>query len=331
MKVIDKFGNTKTNLVGSSTWGAITGTLSDQTDLQSALDAKQALPIEVTGSLTAANNSFYIATATATFTDPTPVQGKGFIVYIRAGTSTIGGTAYAAGSYVLRFYSSAAWSNKNLDPSSLPIGITIGTTTITSGTSGRVLYNNAGVVGELAIDTSPTNGSANPIDSNAVFDALALKQNLLYRSVTVIPSSTLTGTLTETQLLQVTIPANSLSANEILDVMTSFLRAGVNNTITIRLKISTSATMPTGTTGQIGTFNLSGAQQWLRMRRKVKIYGGNLIVLLNSVNASTDEGQSNNALTTAAFDPTVTNYFYVSATLDNTGDSIYLLDNFIRN
>lgn len=57
------------------------------------------------------------------------------------------------------------WNGSAWAPAAGGGGLTIGTTTITSGTSGRVLYNNSGVVGEmttsgsgtqLALTTSPT-------------------------------------------------------------------------------------------------------------------------------------------------------------------------------
>ena len=68
--------------------------------------------VEKAASFTADLNGAYIITATATVTDPTGAQGKGFICYVRAGTATIGGTAYAsAGTVVWRSYNSGAWSN----------------------------------------------------------------------------------------------------------------------------------------------------------------------------------------------------------------------------
>ena len=103
----------------------------------------------------------------------------------------------------------------------------------------------------LPIENAITDGSLNPITSNAVFDALALKQNLLYRSITTTPSATLTGTLTETELLKITIPANTLSASEILEIKMNIVRAGTGGNITYRLKMSTSSTMPATTTDQI--------------------------------------------------------------------------------
>ncbi len=68
--------------------------------------------IEVTGNITAVNDAIYTNTATATYTDPTPAQGKGFTVFVRNGTATVGGTAYAtAGTLIKRIYHSGAWAN----------------------------------------------------------------------------------------------------------------------------------------------------------------------------------------------------------------------------
>lgn len=66
---------------------------------------------EVTGNLTAANNTQYINTASATYTDPSPTQAKGYLVYVRNGTATIGGIGYsAAGTIIWRVYHSGAWA-----------------------------------------------------------------------------------------------------------------------------------------------------------------------------------------------------------------------------
>ena len=72
----------------------------------------QSIPIVVNASLTASNNTNYINVASATYTDPTPVEGKGFFVVVRNGTATIGGTAYSVvGSTIYRIYHSGAWAN----------------------------------------------------------------------------------------------------------------------------------------------------------------------------------------------------------------------------
>jgi hypothetical protein len=65
----------------------------------------------VSSSLTAVLSTQYIVVASATFTDPSPVEGKGFQVYVRNGTATIGGVGYSvAGSVIWRVFHSGAWA-----------------------------------------------------------------------------------------------------------------------------------------------------------------------------------------------------------------------------
>lgn len=68
--------------------------------------------IVVSANTTAVLGRFYISVATAIYTDPTPAPGKGFTVFVRNGTATVGGTAYAtAGTLIYRYYHSGAWAN----------------------------------------------------------------------------------------------------------------------------------------------------------------------------------------------------------------------------
>ena len=63
-------------------------------------------------SFTAANDKQYTVVATLTVTDPSPVEGKGFEVFLRNGTATIGGTAYTrSGTTIRRVFHSGAWTN----------------------------------------------------------------------------------------------------------------------------------------------------------------------------------------------------------------------------
>lgn len=68
-------------------------------------------PAEVkSANFTAANDGSYVVTASATVTDPSPSEGKGYTVIVRNGTATIGGTGYStAGSQIRRLYHSGAW------------------------------------------------------------------------------------------------------------------------------------------------------------------------------------------------------------------------------
>lgn len=105
---------------------------------------------------TAANNGFYVTTATCTVTDPTPAEGQGFSVVIRNGTTTIGGTAYAtAGVLVRRIYHSGAWANYASLISGGPLGtpssgtLTNCTGLPTSALTGQVALANGGTGANL--------------------------------------------------------------------------------------------------------------------------------------------------------------------------------------
>lgn len=69
-------------------------------------------PDEVkSANFTAAVNGRYVITASATVTDPSPEEGKGYVVVVRNGTATIGGVAYStAGQQIRRIYHSGGWA-----------------------------------------------------------------------------------------------------------------------------------------------------------------------------------------------------------------------------
>jgi len=64
------------------------------------------------GSLTAVLDTYYVCVSNSTFTDPSPVEGEGFAVFVRNGTATVGGTGYStAGTIIHRVFHSGAWAN----------------------------------------------------------------------------------------------------------------------------------------------------------------------------------------------------------------------------
>ena len=84
-----------------------------------AIAACIAQPTVVAASLTAANGANYSQTASATYTDPTGVSGKGYWITVQAGTATVGGTAYAvAGTELYRYYNGSAWVTLSYLPAS---------------------------------------------------------------------------------------------------------------------------------------------------------------------------------------------------------------------
>jgi len=63
-------------------------------------------------SFTAANDQLYNAVATLTVTDPSPTEGKGYVVFVRNGTTTIGADTFSrAGTRVERIFHSGAWAS----------------------------------------------------------------------------------------------------------------------------------------------------------------------------------------------------------------------------
>jgi hypothetical protein len=67
------------------------------------------VPIVISSNTTASNDTNYSVVANATFTDPTPVEGKGYMVTVINGTATIGGVGYTVGQKVFRHYHSGSW------------------------------------------------------------------------------------------------------------------------------------------------------------------------------------------------------------------------------
>jgi hypothetical protein len=66
----------------------------------------------VSSNLTAVNDTNYTVVANATFTDPSPTEGKGYVVDVRNGTATVGGVGYGAGTLIFRRFHSGSWGTR---------------------------------------------------------------------------------------------------------------------------------------------------------------------------------------------------------------------------
>jgi hypothetical protein len=69
--------------------------------------------IVISANKTAVNDEQYSNVANATYTDPAPVEGKGYVVKVVNGTATIGGVGYTEGKIVTRTYHSGSWRSKS--------------------------------------------------------------------------------------------------------------------------------------------------------------------------------------------------------------------------
>lgn len=144
--------------VGTNASSLSTGTVSDArlSANVSLLGGSISLTSEVTGTLPVANGGTGAMTHTAN------------AVLIGNGTSAITSVAPSTSGNVLTS-NGTSWTSAA--PST---GLTIGTTAITSGTSGRWLYNNGGVLGEQALGTGVATFLGTPTIANlnsAVSDA----------------------------------------------------------------------------------------------------------------------------------------------------------------
>jgi hypothetical protein len=72
-------------------------------------DTKQLKTIVVSSNQTAVNDENYTVVANSTFTDPSPVEGKGYKVFVRNGTATINSVGYTENTTIIRLFHSGAW------------------------------------------------------------------------------------------------------------------------------------------------------------------------------------------------------------------------------
>ena len=128
--ILDKYGKLKSPSGGSASWGTITGTLSSQTDLQNALNAKQDTLVSGTNIKTINGNSI-LGSGDLTITGGIP---KGTAAGTDTYTTTISGiTAYNDGdAYLIRF------TNGNTTNATLNIN-TLGAVTLYRNNDGPVV------------------------------------------------------------------------------------------------------------------------------------------------------------------------------------------------
>ena len=107
---------------------------------------------------------------------------------------------------------------------------------------------------------------------------LERQQNKAFNIKVTTPSSYVTGTMSETEVLRIEIPANSLSASDVLRIPFLMInKVGTAGAIQIKGKLSTSATMPSGITDQLfQTAIVAATNQFVGLDRSFIIDNGNL-------------------------------------------------------
>ena len=140
------------------------------------------------------------------------------------------------------------------------------------------------------------------------------------------PSSWVTGTLSETEVYRFSIPANTISSQSILSIESMlFNKIGVNGFFNVRVKLTTSATMPTGSTEQIArTPNIPSNVRATAIRRKFYVNGD----VMTSQNFDSglyfDEYSNSDAISSRTLNRTQTYNVIISVILANVSDQVRL-------
>lgn len=293
--------------------GTSTGINTGDQDLSGLQDKR----IVVSTNTTAVIDGAYTLVASSTFTDPTPSEGKGYSVFIRNGTATIGAVSYSTvGTLVWRLFHSGSWATYVLTNQTQ---LNAKEDSITAGTTSQYYR------GDKTFQT--LNVSA----VSGLQTALDLKADRFF-NVKVPTTSYLTGTLAESEIYRLEITGNTFSATDILKIHRLVCqKVNANATFTIRVKLSTSTTMPSGTTDQVALLTSANANQaYAPITRTFFITGGNIIGFPFTVNSVIDNSFATGVNSTT-FDRTLTHYLYVSITLGNVNDQVRLVGGQISN
>lgn len=149
-------------------------------------------------------------------------------------------------------------------------------------------------------------------------------QSKAYVHRTFTQGANVTGTTSEVQVFQLLIPANTFSATDKLSFFAVFSRTVATTLVSIRAKISTSSTMPSGATSMIARLNPASLNIYAKIGRDMIISGGNVKGYPNNTTASSDLATATAAISSQAMDVTVDNYFYLSVQLTAAGDDVRL-------
>jgi hypothetical protein len=145
------------------------------------------------------------------------------------------------------------------------------------------------------------------------------------RSFTQSIGSNSTG---ETQLLQLTIPANSFKTTDKFSFFAIFSKTAAEQGITLRVKVSTSASMPLGNTDTIAFAAPGLTTRFVKLNRDMIINGGNLKGFGFTTSVITDQAASSLPLSSVSFDVTQIHYLYVSVQPAATTTDVTFLEAF---
>jgi hypothetical protein len=291
-------------------WGDITGDLLNQTDLIGALDLK----VDKVAGKGLSEEDYTTA-------EKSKLAGieAGAEVNVNADWNAVSGDAQILNKPDLSTYAT---------DSELVAGLATKENIITAGTTSQYFRGDKTfqtldktAVGLENVDNT---SDANKPISTATLTALNAKQNnaIIHRNFT--QGANVTGTTSEVQVFQLLIPANTFSATDKLAFFAVLSRVTASTLVSLRAKISTSATMPSGATGMIARLNPAVLNVYAKISREMIISGGNVRGVNNNTPLTFDTTTSTSLMSSQAMDVTVDNYFYLSVQLTAATDDVRL-------
>ena len=142
------------------------------------------------------------------------------------------------------------------------------------------------------------------------------------RTIDLVTGSNITGTLTMSKSASILIPANTITGNSVIEIMSRAIRvSGTGNTIYHQMYINTSDSMSGATL--IGTFSgMTISQYWTQGTREALILpGSNQMKIFFAGGTTPTDYINSGAGSTVTFNETVDNYIIFGVQLFNVGDT----------
>jgi hypothetical protein len=182
----------------------------------------------------------------------------------------------------------------------------------------------------IPLDAIPTDGSTNGVQSNGVFDALALKQDKNRSETFVLSKSngtfgSHTGTTAETVLFSANISASEFTAGDFMRVMLDITKVGTAGTANVRLRAGTAGTTSDALIGTL--FLLSGTLDAGFIRERFQFLSGNLLsgIQNNYTSSQTDIALNSVIKQSTSLTPSSAWKLTVTVALTNSTDTVSCL------
>jgi nitrogen fixation protein len=175
------------------------------------------------------------------------------------------------------------------------------------------------------IEDSITNGVTDKAPSqNSVFDALALKQNVLsytpYKYLNTT-SVTHTGTTALTILATATINGGTFNSNDVMKILYRITKpSGTTGVDFILIHINTSNTLSGAV--QVARLDTASAGQYYKMKRDFHLASGNLFGFNFNSSIANDDTSSNNQILSTSYNTANTLYLFFTIQLANAANSV---------